>query len=504
MFYDREPERKEQKKSSSLTTQRASTNKDNYGSEYGAFRNRPQPRVNIDILQMMRETEQEVSTQVTSEPPIQAQVAETANKTGLPDNLKAGIENLSGYSMNDVKVHYNSAKPSQLQAHAYAQGTDIHLAPGQEKHLPHEAWHVVQQMQGRVKPTMQIEGKVNVNDDAGLEKEADMMGAKASKHLAVESKTIVQKSQNRTNNPTNPIQCLEIANIASGTDKNTLMHSLREEHNVVNIDTGHMVISDAIIKANDPSVWRIIADELVKEANNQTINIPFPGPKKLGSQSKNEWLAKLMSTTPSVGAARLKQLLGAKPGMKGAYELYHLLPDPMKYEIVEQLQSLDDFKLGDLGTFAKQSKEKGGTDIVHIVNALGFDPIGDASQVQHLATGIKSTGLLIITAEASGQSVQSLIPKKLTRNENAVEKVTEFLKNDAEKDLDKLPLGKYFNLIQFVVGSKAKAMESDLYTKQVETRHTITSGLSTDMEDNIPTVQLIFQRNKESPHHPTK
>ncbi|WP_299243393.1 DUF4157 domain-containing protein [uncultured Aquimarina sp.] len=101
------------------------------------------------------------------------------NNTGLPDNLKSGIENLSGYSMDDVNVHYNSSKPAQLQAHAYAQGTDIHLAPGQEKHLPHEAWHVVQQKQGRVRPTMQFKGKVNINDDAGLEKEADMMGEKA-------------------------------------------------------------------------------------------------------------------------------------------------------------------------------------------------------------------------------------------------------------------------------------------------------------------------------------
>ena len=37
------------------------------------------------------------------------------NTTGLPDNLKTGIENLSGYSMQDVKVHYNSPEPSQLQ-----------------------------------------------------------------------------------------------------------------------------------------------------------------------------------------------------------------------------------------------------------------------------------------------------------------------------------------------------------------------------------------------------
>ncbi|MEM6830779.1 MAG: DUF4157 domain-containing protein, partial [Bacteroidota bacterium] len=101
------------------------------------------------------------------------------NHTGLPDKLKSGIEDLSGYSMDDVNVHYRSDKPAQLNAHAYAQGTDIHIASGQEKYLPHEAWHVVQQKQGRVKPTMQIKGGVQVNDDVGLEKEADIMGAKA-------------------------------------------------------------------------------------------------------------------------------------------------------------------------------------------------------------------------------------------------------------------------------------------------------------------------------------
>ena len=100
------------------------------------------------------------------------------NNTGLPDQLKSGIEGMSGFSMDDVKVHYNSAKPSQLQAHAYTQGTDIHVAPGQEQHIPHEAWHVVQQKQGRVQPTMQMNGQ-NINDDRGLEKEADVMGAKS-------------------------------------------------------------------------------------------------------------------------------------------------------------------------------------------------------------------------------------------------------------------------------------------------------------------------------------
>ena len=109
-----------------------------------------------------------------------AQREVTPNNTGMPNQLKAGIESLSGMSIDHVKVHYNSSKPAQLNAHAYAQGSEIHMAPGQEQHLPHEAWHVVQQAQGRVRPTVQMKAGVQVNDDAALEHEADVMGAKAS------------------------------------------------------------------------------------------------------------------------------------------------------------------------------------------------------------------------------------------------------------------------------------------------------------------------------------
>src|SRR6185436_7445673 len=101
------------------------------------------------------------------------------NRTGLPDSLKAGVEHLSGMALDDVKVHYNSGKPAQVQASAYAQVTEIHVAPGQERHLPHEAWHVVQQAQGRVQPTLQLQGGVQVNDDKELEREADVMGERA-------------------------------------------------------------------------------------------------------------------------------------------------------------------------------------------------------------------------------------------------------------------------------------------------------------------------------------
>ena len=107
-----------------------------------------------------------------------AQRFEKPNRTGLPDALKSGVEALSGLSLDQVRVHRNSPKPAQLNAHAYAQGSDIHLAPGQEKHLPHEAWHIVQQAQGRVKPTAQLKG-IALNDDSALEREADVMGQAA-------------------------------------------------------------------------------------------------------------------------------------------------------------------------------------------------------------------------------------------------------------------------------------------------------------------------------------
>ncbi|GEN08397.1 protein of unknown function [Myxococcus fulvus] len=123
--------------------------------------------------------------------------ASPRNDTGLPDSLKSGVESLSGMSLDDVRVHYNSSAPAQLQALAYTQGSDIHVAPGQEKHLAHEAWHVVQQKQGRVRPTAQLQGAA-LNDDSGLELEADAMSARASRLPAASSHAVATAQLNAT------------------------------------------------------------------------------------------------------------------------------------------------------------------------------------------------------------------------------------------------------------------------------------------------------------------
>ncbi|WP_372366588.1 DUF4157 domain-containing protein [Candidatus Uabimicrobium sp. HlEnr_7] len=141
---------------------------------------------------------------------LNSEVQTIQKKDSLPEKLQGGLEQLSGISLSDVKVHYNSPKPQSVGALAYAQGNEIFLGRGQEKHLAHEGWHVVQQKQGRVKPTLQFKKNIYINDDHRLEKEADVMGAKAlSNHVQnqVQSKkqpvSILQKFKNLKSKLTN-------------------------------------------------------------------------------------------------------------------------------------------------------------------------------------------------------------------------------------------------------------------------------------------------------------
>ncbi|CAM3789181.1 hypothetical protein VA7868_00447 [Vibrio aerogenes CECT 7868] len=96
----------------------------------------------------------------------------------LPSRLRRGMEKITGMNLQPVRVFYNSPKPAQVHAHAYAQGLDIYLAPGQVHHLPHELGHIIQQAKGMVQPTTQVNG-VDVNDDPQLEGHATALGEAA-------------------------------------------------------------------------------------------------------------------------------------------------------------------------------------------------------------------------------------------------------------------------------------------------------------------------------------
>lgn len=108
--------------------------------------------------------------------------------TGALDPVvQAKMEDAFDFDFSAVRVHEGGAAPA-MGALAYTQGTDVHFAPGQyAPHSPggqeligHELAHVVQQSEGRVAATTQYKG-AGLNDDAGLEAEADRWGAQAAR-----------------------------------------------------------------------------------------------------------------------------------------------------------------------------------------------------------------------------------------------------------------------------------------------------------------------------------
>jgi hypothetical protein len=97
----------------------------------------------------------------------------------LPGALQAGIEALSGLSLDAARVHGSASRPGGLAAEAHPRDSDIHLAPGEERHLPHDGEPVTRQSRGRVRAATKARGRVPITDDGGLEREADRLGRRA-------------------------------------------------------------------------------------------------------------------------------------------------------------------------------------------------------------------------------------------------------------------------------------------------------------------------------------
>lgn len=141
-------------------------------------------------------------------PPFQLK----AGSGNMPDDVRGQMEGTFQTDFSNVNIHQNSQSATDVGALAYTQGNDVHFAPGQFKPdtsagqelIGHELTHVVQQRAGRVQPTTQAAG-MPVNDDKGLENEADVMGRKAvqmkeqqfnstTSSIVSNSSTIVQRS----------------------------------------------------------------------------------------------------------------------------------------------------------------------------------------------------------------------------------------------------------------------------------------------------------------------
>jgi hypothetical protein len=125
-----------------------------------------------------------------------------AGDTGMPVAVQAKMERAFDADFSDVRIHANSQQAVDLGALAFAQGTEIHFAPGQyqpESHagqevLGHELAHVVQQRQGRAGITRQAKG-LPLNDDRGLEAEADSLGRQAAAAPAIPPTPPVQRTR---------------------------------------------------------------------------------------------------------------------------------------------------------------------------------------------------------------------------------------------------------------------------------------------------------------------
>jgi hypothetical protein len=105
----------------------------------------------------------------------------------LPAPTRAKMESSFGADFSSVRVH-QGPEADAIGARAFTHGSDIHFGAGEyqpgarggDELLGHELAHVVQQSQGRVEATAQAKG-LPVNDDGGLEHEADVAGAAAAR-----------------------------------------------------------------------------------------------------------------------------------------------------------------------------------------------------------------------------------------------------------------------------------------------------------------------------------
>jgi len=139
---------------------------------------------NVDLLLSMQSAAGNQATQST----MQRKQRDVATTGRMPLEVQHQMEEALGGDFSDVTIYPNSDKATNVGALAYTQGTEIHFAPGQynpdsyegKELLGHELTHVMQQKAGRVTPTGKIGRDTLINDDQGLEMEAEQMGKKAA------------------------------------------------------------------------------------------------------------------------------------------------------------------------------------------------------------------------------------------------------------------------------------------------------------------------------------
>jgi len=399
--------------------------------------------------------------------PVQREAAAPSSRTGMPDRLKGGLESLSGFDLSDVRVHYNSSKPAQLNAQAYTQGKDIHVASGQEHHVPHEGWHAVQQMQGRVRATTQLRS-TPINDESHLEREADLMGARA---LQFRFRTPVRRElveAPRGHGTTT--QRVKILNVGSGTNPDNLMQPGGGD-TVVNVDSGHMAVAELLMSQPVQTF----------EALQKGLGLPF---KESAFKKKTENLSG--GETEAVYKQFIIRALFEKfPGMRGfetmLATLEKLVPG-LSRQWKDQMYWLHEeqyFEQGFVEDLSNVVLGLGQFDEIHAISALGFDLFKDPTTIEEMVRVLKPGGKLIVTAEKSGMVAKAM---KFKKWDPVLEEGKPVIRQN-------LPLLQYFD---YLPDESAFGNYQEVFKERypdLETEHTTGRGF----EEEVPFARLVFE-----------
>ncbi|MEM7102180.1 MAG: DUF4157 domain-containing protein [Bacteroidota bacterium] len=158
------------------------------------------------------------------------------NKTGMPDGVKSKMETAFQSDFSNVKMIPNSNKAFDIGAQAFAQGNEVHFAPGKfnpnthegQELIGHELAHINQQQEGRVQANSQLKGQP-FNDQSNLEKEAEQSGKKAASASSV-TKNPAKYRGGSKNKPSNTIQA------ATATIKPKIQSLLEDRANSLNTE----------------------------------------------------------------------------------------------------------------------------------------------------------------------------------------------------------------------------------------------------------------------------
>lgn len=282
-----------------------------------------------------------------------------------------------------------------------------------------------------------------------------------------------------------------VYNLASGTVPETLMHEYAEQQQMFNLDSGHMAVADAVFANMDEEG---VIEGIVNLLMEHNPNGQFGLTKAYKTTDARREALETQMKNPKTLMTNLKLLLHHNyPGYNGVQQFLMQMPPIIIKAFRKKSKGIE---LGDLSI---GDRAHGKVDIVHMVNAYGFDPINDIVQVQHLATMLKPGGRLVITAETTGPTVKPFF--KGYEGDMSPDTLFEHV----SRVLETYNLGNYFTLgslvyphgIPLALGLRSDVMPRNAFTaSMISTRHTMPSVDTTRMPD-VSTLQITFIRNEQ-------